>query len=68
MQCALAAQDVDAKMAAKMALANLLDGYPDSLDAEGFRVIVEGLDEKGNDELVAAALTLTLNCCVKHEV
>lgn len=48
------------------ALKELLDGNPDPLEPEGFKMLLKALNETDRD-LVQRALGTTLNCCVRHE-
>jgi len=48
------------------ALAALLDGNPDPLEAEGFKVLLLGLSS-ADEALTTATLECVLNCCVRHE-
>ena len=49
------------------ALTNLLEGNPDPLEPQGFKILMAGLNSD-HAEMVKASLECALNVCVRHEM
>ncbi|XP_059345808.1 armadillo repeat-containing protein 6 isoform X2 [Ammospiza nelsoni] len=66
--CGLAAGDRELLLRALAALAALLDGQPDLLDAAGRELLLRGLRERrGDAELTLAGIRCVRHACLKHE-
>ncbi|XP_038019939.1 armadillo repeat-containing protein 6 isoform X2 [Motacilla alba alba] len=66
--CRLAAEDRDLLLRALSALAALLDGQPDLLDAAGRELLLRSLRERRDDaEATLAAVRCVRRACLKHE-
>lgn len=59
--------DEEQQRASVAALAALLDTNPDPLEEKGFQVIVQGLSNPHQTEMVTATLDMALSACVCHE-
>ncbi|XP_054142577.1 armadillo repeat-containing protein 6 [Melozone crissalis] len=66
--CRLAAGDRQLLLQALAALAALLDGQPDLLDAAGRELLLRSLRERrGDDEATLAGIRCVRHACLKHE-